>query len=328
MLCVAALEAYLGAVVDHRNAARREQPVVRVDEARVVGLHARHVVVVVERHQVVRVGVRAVFQVQRLADLLVAGARFLEHLGQFGLQRKVQHAVAAVAGPGMAGDAGGVVVEVLAEHEEARFLRADAVGEFLPERMRHPGDGVHAERRRALVDPLLVCADQVLHHRRVVLVEVGQLRQATAGVVEGVQRLAARVQPVRIQVLVVGDQPAVLVPDLAVLGLHLRHRIRGRAVVADDVQHHVQLLFLHGAGETGEIQPFAGQVFVELVEVDAPVAVVAGLAAVGEHPGPLHFFAAGEGFIRVVHDRRDPHRGEAEVADVAGVVEHAFEVAA
>ena len=67
--------------------------------------------------------------------------------------------------------------------------------------------------------------------------------------------------------------------------------------------------------------------FVQLVEVDAPVAVVAGLAAVGEHPLPLHFLAAGEGLVGVVDDRRDPHRGEAEAADVAGVVHDAFEVA-
>jgi hypothetical protein len=66
MLGAAAHEADLRAVIDHRDAARGEQPVVRVDEARVAGVHARHVVVVVERHQLVRVRVRPAGQVQRL----------------------------------------------------------------------------------------------------------------------------------------------------------------------------------------------------------------------------------------------------------------------
>jgi hypothetical protein len=49
---------------------------------------------------------------------------------------------------------------------------------------------------------------------------------------------------------------------------------------------------------------------------------------VGPHAAPLHGRAAGEGFVGVVDDRRDPHRAEAHVLDVLGVVEHAAEVAA
>ena len=54
------------------------------------------------------------------------------------------------------------------------------VGERVPERVRHPADGVDAERVGALPDPLLVRADEVLHHARVVLVDVRQLRQVRA----------------------------------------------------------------------------------------------------------------------------------------------------
>src|SRR5690606_1478204 len=78
----------------------------------------------------------------------------------------------------------------------------------------------------------------------------------------------------------------------------------------------------------GEVQSWAGQVLVQAMEVDRPVAVVAGLATVGIEPGAGDFLAPGEGLVRVVHDRRDPHRGETHVGDVAGVVEQAAEVAA
>ncbi len=228
----------------------------------------------------------------------------------------------------MAGDAGRVVVEVLAEHEEAGALGAYAVGEALPEVVRHPGDGVHPECGRALIDPLFVGTDEIVEHRRIVLVEIGQLGQPAAGVVESVQRVAGGVEVLRPQVLVIGDQPALAVPQLAVLRLRHGHGVGRRAMVGDDVQHHVQLPAFHRAGETGEIQAAAGQVFVQPVEIGAPVAVVAGLAAIGEGAVPDHRVAAGEGFVRIVDDGRHPDRGEAHVADVAGIVEDALEVAA
>ena len=53
-------------------------------------------------------------------------------------------------------------------------------------------------------------------------------------------------------------------------------------MVADDVQDHVEPLLLHGLGEAGEVQAFAGQVFVQFVEVGPPVTVETGLALVLE----------------------------------------------
>ena len=68
--------------------------------------------------------------------------------------------------------------------------------------------------------------------------------------------------------------------------------------------------------------------FVQLVEIHSPVAVVAGLAQVGPLAAPADRFAAGESFIRVVDDGRDPYGSEAHVADISRIVDHAFEVAA
>jgi hypothetical protein len=99
-------------------------------------------------------------------------------------------------------------------------------------------------------------------------------------------------------------------------------------VIAHDVEHHLQLLRAHGLGEASEVQPLARQVLVQFVEVHAPVAVVAGLAPVGQDAAPTGGFAAGEMLVRLVHDWCDPHRREAHVADVGGVVQDAFEVAA
>ncbi|MNI30186.1 hypothetical protein D3C73_840210 [compost metagenome] len=235
MFRTAAHEAGFRTVIDHRNATRGEQPVVRVDEAAVAGLQARHVVVVVEAHQLVRIGVRATGQVQRLSQRFKAPAGAAEGLLQRAAQREVEHADIGVGRPGVFGDAGGVVVERFAEHEHARVLRADAVDELVPPRMRQPADGVDAQRVYALRGPLQVGPHQVVHHCRVVLVEVAQLGQIavedravlavdrTDVVVERVQRIVLRVELLRRQVLVVGNQRAVLVEDLAELRLPLGH---------------------------------------------------------------------------------------------------------
>ena len=80
--------------------------------------------------------------------------------------------------------------------------------------------------------------------------------------------------------------------------------------------------------ECGEIQARARQVFVEGEEVVAPVAVISGLATIGQTARPVDRVAAGESLVWIVGDRRDPYGAEAEVADVVGVVQHAFEIAA
>jgi hypothetical protein len=64
------------------------------------------------------------------------------------------------------------------------------------------------------------------------------------------------------------------------------------------------------------------------IEIHAPIAVVAALAAIGEKASPAHGITAGERFVGIVDDRRDPYGTEAHVANVACVVEQAFEVAA
>ncbi len=66
---------------------------------------------------------------------------------------------------------------------------------------------------------------------------------------------------------------------------------------------------------------------VELEEIDAPVAVVAGLAVV-VRAALARRLAAGERLVRVVDDRRQPDRREAHGGDVPRVVQHAAEVAA
>ncbi len=65
MLGTAAHEAGFRAVIQHRNTACGEQPVVRIDEAGIAGVQTRHVVVVVEAHQCVWIRIRATAQMQR-----------------------------------------------------------------------------------------------------------------------------------------------------------------------------------------------------------------------------------------------------------------------
>lgn len=98
-------------------------------------------------------------------------------------------------------------------------------------------------------------------------------------------------------------------------------------MVPHDVQHDLQLAGVHGTGKAGEIQARAGQMFVERVEVDAPIAVIAGLAMVAERAAAGDRLAAGKRFVGVVDDRGDPHRPEAQVADVIGMLDDALEVA-
>ncbi|KAG0758046.1 hypothetical protein G6F22_019759 [Rhizopus arrhizus] len=129
-------------------------PVVRVDEAVVAGLQARHVVVVVETHQLVRVGVRPAAQVQRLGQRLKALSCGAKGLFQGTAEREVQHADVGVGRPGVLGNARGIVIERFAEHEHARMLGADALDEGMPPRMRQPADGVDAQRVHALRGPL------------------------------------------------------------------------------------------------------------------------------------------------------------------------------
>ena len=59
-------ERHLRAVVDDGDAARREEPVVRVHESFLKRIDARHVVVVVEGHELVWIAVDAVVEVERL----------------------------------------------------------------------------------------------------------------------------------------------------------------------------------------------------------------------------------------------------------------------
>ena len=241
---------------------------------------------------------------------------------------EIEHADAAVLRQGERRDVRRLVVEGLAEHVHARMPGADAVGEGLPERQRLVADGVDPQRIHALPDPVQVGIDQVVHHRWIVGIEVRQLGQVGLGVVERVQRVVRRIELVRRQVLVIGHQPAFGVEQLPELRLGHRHGPGRRPVVADDVQHGLQAMGAQAGGEAGEIQPCTGQVLVQAVKVHPPVAVVAGLAAVGQEAGAGDRITPGEGLVGVVHDRREPHRGEAQVVDVGGIVEQAAEVAA
>jgi hypothetical protein len=214
-------------------------------------------------------------QEQRWRKTLVTRALAPEHLVHRLLHREVEHADFAVAGQGMRRDLRRVVVEGFAEHEEAGMLRADASGECIPERRRHPADGVDAEGVRPLVDPVAVGIDHVVEHRGVPRIEIRELRQVAVedrslrgvdragGVVEAMQRVVRGIQRLRRQVLVVGDEPAGLVEHLAELRLWLRHRPARRAVVADDVQDQCHVLGMHRTGKSGEVQVGARQVFVE-----------------------------------------------------------------
>ncbi len=327
-------------VVQHRDAARGEQPIVRIDEAFVAGIHARHVVVVVERRQVVRVRVGAAFEEQRRRQPLEARALVPEYLVHRLFHREVEHADLAMSGLGMDGDVLRVVVEGFPEHEESRAPGADALAEGLPERRRHPADGVDAEGIGALVDPLRVGTDEVVQHRRVRGVEIAELGEVAVidramlrvhrpgGVVERMQRVVRGIELLRRQVLVVGDELALAVVNLAEHRLVLGHRPGRRTVVADDVEHQLHVAIVHRLGQVRERHARARQVFVDLVEVHAPVAVVAGLAAIGEDGAAPRRLASGEGLVRVLHDRRDPDRAEAHAVDVVEVVGESLEVAA
>ena len=98
-------------------------------------------------------------------------------------------------------------------------------------------------------------------------------------------------------------------------------------MIRDDVEHHLQSVAAHAVAEFAEVQTRARQVLVFDEKVDAPVAVEAGLATVGEETFPRNRVATAELFVRVVDDGCDPDRTEAHLADVVGVVEQAAEVA-
>ena len=115
----------------------------------------------------------------------------------------------------------------------------------------------------------------------------------------------------------------VAVINLAKLRLIHGHRKRRRAVVGNDVEHGQQPFGAHAVGELAEVQPRARQVFVLDEEVHAPITMEPALAAVGKEALPGHRVAAAEMFVRVVDDRGDPDRAEAELAHVVGVIEHA-----
>ena len=99
-------------------------------------------------------------------------------------------------------------------------------------------------------------------------------------------------------------------------------------MIADDVEHDFQaVLIAHPAGEVGELQALGLEVLVDPVEIDAPVSVIARLAAVREEAF-ANLVAAGEGLVGIVDDGRDPHRREPHLADIGRVIENPFEVAA
>src|SRR5690606_31865638 len=77
---------------------------------------------------------------------------------------------------------------------------------------------------------------------------------------------------------------------------------------------------VHGIGQFGKAHAGAGQVLVHAMEVDAPVAVVAGLSAVAEDAVAARRRTAGEGLVGIVDDRRDPDRAEAHALDVVEIV--------
>ena len=143
-----------------------------------------------------------------------------------------------------------------------------------------------------------------------------------------VQRIVRRVELVRRQVLVIGEQSAIGRENLPELRLCRRHAPARRAVVADDVEHRAEALFAQLRGECGEVQAGTAPVLVEAIEIRAPVAVIAGLATVGEDAAPGRRVAAGESLVGIRHDGRDPHRRKTHVADVVRIVHNAFEVAA
>ena len=206
-----------------------------VDKTVIAGVQPRHIVIVVKRGQVIRVGIRPTGQVQgfghALETLLLAPKYFFHRL----LHREIQHAGFAVAAQGVLGNRVGVVVEGFAKHEKARVFASDAGAELLPEAIGHPRDGVDTKGICALLDPLLVCAGQIVQDIWVVFVQVRQLGQVAiedralvaidrpAGVVVAMQWVVHGVELLRRQVLMVGHQLAGLVVELAEFGLIKRH---------------------------------------------------------------------------------------------------------
>src|SRR5690606_34444332 len=146
--------------------------------------------------------------------------------------------------------------------------------------------------------------------------------------VEGMQRIAGRIELLRRQVLVVGQQPALAVVHTTEHRLVPGHGPCRRSVVADDVQHQLHVARMQRARQVGKVHARTGQVLVHAMEVHAPVAVVTGLATVAEEAVAAGGRAAGEGLVRVVDDGRDPDRAKAHVLDVVEVVGQPPEVAA
>lgn len=141
------------------------------------------------------------------------------------------------------------------------------------------------------------------------------------------QRIVGRLKLVMRQVLMVGQQIAVSIVEFAEFGLIDRPECRG-AVVADDIEYGFDAFLAHRGGELREVEIRARQMFIETPEIHAPVAVIARLATVGQDAAPLDLVATCKGGIGIVDDGRDPDTGKAHVANVVGMVQHAFEVTA
>ena len=99
-------------------------------------------------------------------------------------------------------------------------------------------------------------------------------------------------------------------------------------MIAHDIQHQLHALGVHGLGQVAKTHAGAGQVFIDLVEIHPPIAVVAGLAFIREDAATGGRNTAGETFVGVINDGRDPDRGEAHRVDVVQMIGDAFEVAA
>ena len=99
-------------------------------------------------------------------------------------------------------------------------------------------------------------------------------------------------------------------------------------MIAHDIQHQLHALGVHGLGQVAKTHAGAGQVFIDLVEIHPPIAVVAGLAFIREDAATGGRNTAGETFVGVIDDGRDPYRGEAHCVDVVQMIGDTFEVAA
>ena len=156
----------------------------RVDETGVAGIQSRHVVIVVERDQLVRIAIRSIFEKQCRFECGIVAARMLEHVLDFLLQRKIQHGDRAAFVARIRRDLARVVVEIFAEHEKARMPGANARTEFFPVRGRRETDRIDAKSRCTLIDPLLVRADKIIQRGRIAVVDVRELREDRRGLVE------------------------------------------------------------------------------------------------------------------------------------------------